>query len=164
MRVSVSRTIIQTDYDSSSLTGGLLIHLTGENVTLGGIRIGKILPLLFVTVPVLCALSGPAGAHSVVIESSPKEKEVLTRAPTEVVLRFSAKIEKSLTRVSLSTNSGRMIPLPEPSEKAASEAPDRLVIPLPNLEPGEYLLRYTVLSIDGHATSGALHFSVVTRP
>ncbi len=133
-------------------------------MALGGIRVVKVLRLLFVSVLVLCAVSGPAGAHSVVIESSPKEKEVLTRAPTEVVLRFSAKIEKSLTRLSLSTSNGRMIPLPTPVEKSANEAPDRLVIPLPNLGPGEYLLRYKVLSTDGHATSGALRFSIVSRP
>ncbi|HWU40637.1 MAG TPA: copper resistance CopC family protein [Candidatus Acidoferrum sp.] len=99
-----------------------------------------------------------------VIESSPKENEVLTRAPTVVVLRFSAKIEKSLTRVSLTTNNGRMIPLPTAVEKSSSETPDRLEIRLPGLEPGEYTLRYTVLSTDGHATSGALHFRVVSRP
>jgi len=129
-----------------------------------GTRVMKVFRQLLVTVLVLWVFAGPAGAHSVVIESSPKEKEVLTRAPTEVVLRFSAKIEKSLTRLSFSTNNGRMIALPTSLEKSASKAPDRLVIPLPNLEPGEYHLRYTVLSIDGHATSGALHFSVVTRP
>ncbi len=132
----------------------------------GGTRVMKGFRQLLVTVTVLVlwVFAGSAGAHSVVIESSPKEKEVLTRAPTEVMLRFSAKIEKSLTRISFSTSNGRTIPLPVPIEKSITETPNRLVIPLPNLGPGEYLLRYKVLSIDGHATSGVLHFSVVSRP
>ena len=136
----------------------------GGNVTFAGTRHTEILGQLLVALLILFLHSGPADAHSVVIESSPKENEVLTRAPSVVVLRFSAKIEKSLTRVSLSTTNGRMIPLPTAVEKSSSETPDRLEIRLPGLEPGEYVLRYTVLSTDGHATSGALHFRVVSRP
>lgn len=130
----------------------------------GGARFIKVLWQIGIALLVLWAFSDLAGAHSVVIESSPKDKEVLTRAPREVVLCFCAKIEKSFARISLGTNNGRMIPLPAPVEKAGREAPDLLVIPLPNLGPGEYLLRYKVLSTDGHATSGVLRFSVVSGP
>ena len=133
-------------------------------MAMGGTRITKVLRQLFATVLILCAGSGLAGAHSVVIESSPKDKEVLARAPREVILRFSAKIEKSLTRISLTSSDGRTIPLPGLIREDIREAPDRLVIPLPMLGPGEYLLRYKVLSTDGHATSGVLRFSVVGRP
>lgn len=112
---------------------------------------------------VLLASCRLAGAHSVVIESSPKDKELLSHAPKEVVLRFNAKIEKSLSRMSLARD-GSEIPLPAPTENYGGEAPDRLVIPLPNLGPGDYLLRYKVLSKDGHATSGELRFSVVRGP
>jgi len=127
-------------------------------VTFAGPRGIRILGQLLVTFLIFFLHSGPADAHSVVIESSPKENEVLTRAPSMAVLRFSAKIEKSLTRVSLSANNGRTIPFPTAVEKSSSEAPDRLEIRLPGLEPGEYILRYKVLSTDaqphrGHSTS-----------
>jgi len=111
----------------------------------------------------LCVGSGLAGAHSVVVESSPKDKEVLTHAPKEVVLRFNAKIEKSLARVSLVTSDGRKIPLPAPAGNYG-DSPDRLVISLPNLGSGSYLLHFKVLSTDGHATSGVLRFSIVGGP
>ncbi len=101
-------------------------------------------------------------AHSIVVESSPKEGEVLSRPPREVMLRFDAKIEKSLARVRLRTGSGEEIPLPDGKDDRASGDPDRLVFPLPKLGPGKYFLRYNVLSTDGHATSGELRFTVVS--
>jgi methionine-rich copper-binding protein CopC len=105
-----------------------------------------------------------AGAHAVVIESSPTDNEVLTSAPGEVVLRFNAKIEKSLARVTLATSAGRIIPMLAPMKEHSRATPDRLVITLPNIGPGDYLLRYKVLSVDGHVVIGVLRFSVVSKP
>jgi copper resistance protein C len=116
---------------------------------------------VIITILILGAGSGLASAHAVVIESSPKDKEVLIVAPREAVLLFDAKVVKSLARFSLTTSNGRIIPLPGPIKKYNGEAPDRLVIPLPTMGPGEYLLRYKVLSIDGHITIGVLHFSLI---
>ena len=107
--------------------------------------------------------SGLACAHAVVVGSSPGDNEVLTRAPDKVVLRFDARIEKSLTRLSLTTSDGRTIQLPPPVNEDG-ENPDRLVVPLPGLGPGHYILRYKVLSTDGHATPGLLRFSVAAGP
>ncbi len=133
-------------------------------MALGGTNTRRVFRHLFAAALLLGAFSGPAAAHSVVVESSPKDKEVLPRAPAEVMIRFSAKIERSLTRASLSTGNGQIISLPAVTEKAGGDRPDRLVIPLPSLGPGDYLLRFKVLSTDGHATSGVLHFRVVGGP
>jgi len=121
-------------------------------------RVVTLLCLAVIPLVLLWAGSGPAWAHAVVMESSPKDKEILTCAPKEVILHFNSKIEKSLVRISLTGSGGRTIPLPRP---AAGGPPDRLVIPLPGISPGDYVLRYRVLSTDGHATSGVLRFSVV---
>ncbi|MGH8742738.1 MAG: copper resistance CopC family protein [Burkholderiales bacterium] len=97
-------------------------------------------------------------AHAVVVESNPREGAVLKQAPERIQLRFNVKIEKALTRVSLTQNDKQNIKLP-PSDFSKS-APNRLDVRLPPLEPGDYLLRYTVLAADGHTTQGALRFSV----
>ncbi len=130
----------------------------------GGVMIVRVLWQTGLALLVFWARSGIACAHAVVIESSPKDKEVLTSAPREAVLRFNVRLEKSLTRLRLATSGGREIPLPAPVENYGLEASERLVIPLPRLGPGDYLLSYKVLSKDGHATSGVLHFSIVTSP
>ncbi len=109
-------------------------------------------------------LSGPVPVrpHAIVLESTPVHEAVLKQPPARVVLRFNSKIERSLTRVTLARGDGPPRPLtigtnPTP----ADDAPDRLVVPLPPLAAGVYVLRYRVLSADGHITEGALRFSVV---
>ena len=101
---------------------------------------------------------GLAFAHAVVVESSPREGTVLEQAPDRIQLRFNVKIEKALTRVSLTKGGKQRIKLP-PSDFSQG-APERLEVLLPPLEPGDYLLRYSVLAADGHTTQGALRFSI----
>jgi hypothetical protein len=102
----------------------------------------------------------PSGvsAHAIVLESSPAPGAVLTRAPAQITLRFNSKIEKRFTRLTLET--GNQPPERVAAEGADAAAPDRLVIPVRSLAPGDYTLRYRVLAVDGHITEGALRFTV----
>ncbi|HSS47283.1 MAG TPA: copper resistance CopC family protein [Burkholderiales bacterium] len=108
--------------------------------------------LLFLTSYNLC------WAHAIVIESNPREGAVLKRAPDRIQLRFNVKIEKALTRVTLIKGDKQAISLPQADFNRG--APERLEVPLPRLEPGNYMLRYSVLAADGHATQGVLRFSI----
>jgi methionine-rich copper-binding protein CopC len=103
----------------------------------------------------------PASAHAIVLESIPARDAVLERAPEQVVLRFNAKIEKRLSRITLAAGRGTPVPLPIAIEgQGGDPQPDRLVVPLHSLPPGPYVLRYKVLSADGHITEGTLRFTV----
>ena len=108
--------------------------------------------LLFLTSYTLC------WAHAIVIESNPREGAVLKQAPGRVLLRFNVKIEKALTRVTLTKDNKQTIVLPQADFNQG--VPDRLEVPLPSLEPGNYIMRYSVLAADGHATQGVLRFSI----
>ncbi len=100
-------------------------------------------------------------AHAVLMESNPADGSILANPPSQVVLRFNARIEKSLARFVLAASTGKVVPLPIISKNISKgDAPDRLVVPLPRLQPGAYTLRYKVLATDGHATQGILRFSV----
>ena len=99
-----------------------------------------------------------AAAHALVLESSPLPDAVLSHPPEQILLRFNSRIEHRLTRLTLTDAQGRTIPLPPIAP--ASATPDRLVIPLPRLAPGIYILRYRVLAVDGHLTEGLLRFTV----
>jgi methionine-rich copper-binding protein CopC len=100
----------------------------------------------------------PAAAHAIVLESVPPADAVLARSPERVILRFNSKIEKRLTRVTLSA--GRGTPRPLSLANNGENEPDRLVVPMEPLAPGPYVIRYKVLSSDGHVTEGALRFTV----
>src|SRR5437870_4103140 len=110
------------------------------------------------------ALWGPlaplhAAAHAIVLESEPARDAKLAEPPPRIYLRFNSKIEKRLTRVSISATDGRAVPLPVVAD--GSQAPDRISLPLAPLRPGAYVIRYKVLAADGHITEGALRFSVL---
>ena len=99
-----------------------------------------------------------AYAHAIVLESSPRPGAVLARPPAQITLRFNSKIEKRFTRLTLATGNQPPAPVTAASDEPA--APDRLVIPIRSLAPGDYTLRYRVLAVDGHITEGALRFTV----
>jgi copper resistance protein C len=103
----------------------------------------------------------PADAHALVLESVPARDAVLARSPERVLLRFNSKIEKRLTRLTLSAGDGQPQILSAAGDGAdGDQESDRVVVPLRPLPPGRYVIRYKVLSADGHVTEGALRFSV----
>jgi methionine-rich copper-binding protein CopC len=109
--------------------------------------------------PPLCLT--PAEPHAIVLESVPARDAVLERAPDRAILRFNGKIEKKLSRVTLTAGRGTPEPLPIATDGPEGDPrPDRLVVPLPALPPGPYVLRYKVLSADGHITEGLVRFTV----
>jgi copper resistance protein C len=107
----------------------------------------------------LLAVPAGAAAHAIVLESEPARDAQLAEPPARIYLRFNSKIEKRLTRVSLTASDGRAVPLPVVAD--GSQAPDRISLPLGLLRPGAYVVRYKVLAADGHITDGALRFSVL---
>jgi len=119
-------------------------------------------PTLLLLLGLLPVVSSPVAAHAIVLESVPAPDAVLARAPEHVILRFNSKIEKRLTRVMLAGGGGTPRPMTVdtggPDDGARD--PDRIVVPLRPLAPGSYVLRYKVLSADGHVTEGALRFTV----
>ncbi|HEY7040937.1 MAG TPA: copper resistance CopC family protein [Methylomirabilota bacterium] len=115
-------------------------------------------PALLLWVALAFPMPPPAAAHAVVLESSPAPGAVLSRSPAQVTLRFNSKLEKRFTRVTLAT--GDLPPAPVALPASQDPAPDRLVIPIRSLAPGDYVLRYRVLAVDGHITEGALRFTV----
>ena len=108
---------------------------------------------------VVAATPVVALAHAILVDSTPKQDEVVATAPKEVVLRFNARIEKKVARMTLTDGGGQKIKMPSiPEDKDGP--PERLVVPLPPLKAGTYRLEYRVLASDGHATPGLLRFKV----
>jgi methionine-rich copper-binding protein CopC len=105
------------------------------------------------------ALSPPARAHAIVVESVPTHDAALETSPARILLRFNTKIEQGLSQVRLEGPDGAIA-----TELDPPEGPERLEARLPPLAPGTYLLRYRTFSPDGHVTEGVLRFSVGNGP
>ena len=120
-------------------------------------RLIRAVSVLLCTVVFLLAHPKPAPGHAIIVESSPASGEVVSPAPSRIALRFNSRIEKALSRVILTGPGNGPLPLPP---LAADAAPDRLIVPLPSLQPGPYLVRWKVFSADGHVTQGIFRFTV----
>ncbi len=114
---------------------------------------------LIVAAAVAVTLPAVASAHAALLESTPRDGEVLAAAPPVAVLRFNSRIEKRLTRVVLDREGGPTVALTVAPE-APGDPPDRVSMALPALTPGSYEHKYSVLAADGHASPGLIRFEV----
>jgi methionine-rich copper-binding protein CopC len=95
-------------------------------------------------------------AHAVVKDSSPANQSVITEASPVLRVHFNSRIDLSLSTLTLTGPDGNAVKLP------LSEAStiDTLVAHPDKLTPGDYKLRWQVLSVDGHITRGDILFTV----
>jgi methionine-rich copper-binding protein CopC len=100
----------------------------------------------------------PAGAHAVLLKSSPAARAVLGQAPAQVILLFNERLEPAFSAVSVWTVDGAQVD--QQDVTVGPENPRRLSVSLAPLAPGTYTVRFRVLSVDGHVTEGDFTFTV----
>ena len=101
---------------------------------------------------VVAAMSAQAHAH--LQQSTPADGSVLKAAPAELVLSFSEAAQ--LTTLTIAKDGGEqhaVTPLPKKPEA-------RIVVALPALRPGRYVVSWRVLSADGHVLPAQIHFTL----
>lgn len=96
-----------------------------------------------------------ASAHAFLERASPPVGSVVSRAPAEVRLWFSERIEARFSRARLITSDGAAI-----ASSWAVVNGNELVLRVPRLRPGTYRVTWSVLSVDTHKTEGAFTFEV----
>ncbi len=101
----------------------------------------------------------PAGAHAVPAAMEPPPNARLDRAPGEVVIRFTERVEARPSSLEVLDARGQRV-----EQGAAAVVPGdpwRYRVALPALPDGVYTVAWRVLSADdGHVTSGAHVFTV----
>lgn len=97
-------------------------------------------------------------AHAKLVRSDPAARAVVARAPVVIQLWFNERIEPAYSTAELQGEDGRVIP----TAKAEVDAhdPKLLVLSVPALANGAYVVVYRVLSIDGHVVKSRLRFTV----
>jgi copper resistance protein C len=107
---------------------------------------------------VVALFTASAGAHAVLLESSPALKSTVPGPDVPIKLRFNVRIDGSRSRLTLVAPDGSMSTL----EISQSAGPDTLCAQAKGLAPGEYRLRWQVLASDGHITRGEIPFSITS--
>ena len=103
-------------------------------------------------------------AHARLVSASPADGAELAAAPRELSLCFSELLESQFNVIELGPEAPAGQVSPSPLTKIATVIEPRngtcLTATLPLLAPGTYVVRWRVVSRDGHATRGRLHFHV----
>lgn len=99
-----------------------------------------------------------AQAHAKIEASEPKADSVLDTAPTLIRLHFNEKLEPAFSKIELLDAKNALVMLP----KAAIDSKDAKVMlaQVPALPKGQYLVRWSTMTHDGHKAKGEYHFKV----
>ncbi|WP_262849628.1 copper resistance CopC family protein [Mumia quercus] len=100
--------------------------------------------------------AAPAGAHSALVDSTPREGQTLTAAPTTIELTYSEDVQEIGAFVALRDADDAVVAELEPRISGAvvtAQVPTTLAA-------GRYSVVWRVVSSDGHPIQGAIPFSV----
>jgi copper resistance protein C len=101
--------------------------------------------------------TAPAGAHAVLLESSPALKSSVPGPDVRLKLRFNVRIDAARSRLTVVDANGSSQTL----EIDKQDPPNTISAEAKGLLPGAYRLRWQVLASDGHITRGEIPFTVV---
>ena len=107
----------------------------------------------------LCVIGAvsPAVAHSFLVEATPSSKDHVATSPKTVKLRFGGGVEPAYSKLTIEGADGKVL------AEGAIGVPEKdreLSVNSPELTAGKYVVRYRVLSKDGHIVEGNYEFFV----
>lgn len=106
----------------------------------------------------MCVHVAPALAHSMLVKAEPPRRAVLAKTPTQVRLWFNEEIEGDYA--SLVVLDAEKHSVTEIKPQLAPDDRKSIVLPLPELTPGKYSVKFRVLSVDGHVVESSFDFTV----
>ena len=108
----------------------------------------------------LLSLLSPSSlwAHAYLVKSVPPQRATLYRAPAKIQLWFNERLEPRYSSFTLSANDGKVVE----TIKSEVDSNDAKLIsaPLKPLPPGRYLVKFRVLSVDGHVVEDQFPFTI----
>lgn len=105
-----------------------------------------------------CLHVAPALAHSMLVKAEPPRRAILAKTPAQVRLWFNEELEGEYA--SLIVLDAEKHPVTEIKPQLAQDDPKSIVLPLPELTPGKYSVKFRVLSVDGHVVESSFDFTV----
>src|SRR5262245_61018037 len=98
----------------------------------------------------------PAWAHAVIVSAVPTAEQHVAAGKLAIRLEFNSRIDKARSRLQISAQGGDKANVPiDPAGE-----PNILSGTTGDLTPGNYMLHWQVLAVDGHITRGDISFVV----
>ena len=104
--------------------------------------------------------SVPALAHAMLTKAQPPRRAQLTQPPAQVRLWFNEEVEKDYASLTVSHGDK---PVTEAKPQVTADDAKSILLPLPELSPGKYTVKFRVLSVDGHVVDSSYDFTVKSK-
>jgi copper transport protein len=102
-------------------------------------------------------LAAPAGAHAVLLQTSPASGQTYPSAPKVVQLLFDENVQVGLGGIRLLDSKSDRITTGKPTQTLGGK---QVSVSVPALKDGTYVVTWRVISADGHPVQNAFTFSV----
>ncbi len=96
-----------------------------------------------------------AAAHAILEASEPANGARVPAGPVTLKLRYNSRIDRARSGLTLTRPDHSKISLP-----ISPDGPPDLATSTVTLTPGDYVVRWQVLAVDGHITRGDVAFTV----
>ncbi len=108
---------------------------------------------------ILCMFSPAVSwAHARLVRSAPARHATLASAPARVQLWFNEPLEGHFCNLSVWDQTGKQV---DQGDVEVTSADSKLVsVGVPPLGPGIYLVKFRVLSVDGHIVESEFPFTI----
>ena len=116
----------------------------------------RLLPALLAALLLGLVAAGPVLGHAELEQSMPEDGEVLSAPPTFVTLAFTEGLDAEKSSFLLLRAGGEEIA----TGSASGDGETTMSATDLQLEPGDYVIRWTAVADDGHVERGRLTFSV----
>src|SRR5262245_61219125 len=131
-------------------------HAQAPGLGAGGRVSGRRLRAAVAAALAAALVPAAASAPAFLVTSAPASRATLGRAPDRVQLWFNERLEPAYSSISVWDAAGAQVDARNGGVSA--DDPRRLELPLPPLGPGRYVVRFRVLSVDGHVVESSLPF------
>lgn len=106
----------------------------------------------------LIATAVPAWAHATLMQTDPPKDGVVAISPPELSLGFNENVEVSFGAIRVYTCAGTRVTTGSPHHSATSD--HTVVVSIPKLASGIYLVAWRVISADAHPVGGTYAFRI----
>jgi len=97
-------------------------------------------------------------AHAILVKANPDRDSVISDVPEEVLLTFNEGVGQEFLALAVVDESGKRVDNHDARQDFTDHS--HLRASVGKLVPGRYMVRYRVLSADGHVVSGKYYFQV----
>jgi copper resistance protein C len=121
--------------------------------------------MVWLWVFVLCALlTFPSIVlpHAALVKSIPARRAQIFKAPTQIQLWFNEKLEARFSSLAVIDSRGKRVD--RGNVAVGTDDPKQLFVGVNPLPPGQYKVRFRVLSVDGHVVEDEFPFTIRETP